>query len=82
VHLFGFIIRIYHDARSSEGQVNPLVAPFDPMVFNKYLGRPRGEYSKTPLIRKLVIRTASYPDQLGFSVKFVENSTKKKTNLP
>ena len=26
VHLFGFIIRIYHDARSSEGQINPYPA--------------------------------------------------------
>ena len=33
-------------------------------------------YSRTPLIRKLVIRTANYPDPLGHSGKFVENSTK------
>jgi hypothetical protein len=32
-------------------------------------------FSKTPLIRTLVIRTASYPDRLGSSGKFVENST-------
>ena len=33
-------------------------------------------YSRTPLIRTLVIRKANYPDQLGPSGKFVENSTK------
>ena len=32
--------------------------------------------SRTPLIRTLVIRTVNCPDQLGPSVKFVENSTK------
>ena len=32
-------------------------------------------YNRTPLIRKLVIRTANYPDRLGSSGKFVENST-------
>jgi len=34
------------------------------------------EYCRTPLIRKLVIRNADYPDWLGPSGKFVENSTK------
>jgi len=34
-------------------------------------------YSKTPLIRKLVIRISNHADQLGPSDKFVENSTKK-----
>jgi len=34
------------------------------------------KYSRTPLIRKLVIRFANYPDRLGHSGKFVENSTK------
>jgi hypothetical protein len=33
-------------------------------------------YSRIPLIRKLVIRTANYPERLGPSGKFVENSTK------
>jgi len=33
-------------------------------------------YSRTPLIRKLIIRTANYPDRLGSSGKFVESSTK------
>jgi len=33
-------------------------------------------YSRIPLIRKLVIRIANYPDRLGPSDKFVENSTK------
>ena len=33
-------------------------------------------YSRTPLIRKLVIRIANCPDRLGPSDKFVENSTK------
>jgi hypothetical protein len=33
-------------------------------------------YSRTPLIQTLVIRTANYPDRLGPSGKFVENSTK------
>jgi len=32
--------------------------------------------SRTPLIRTLVIRNADYPDQLGPSSKFVENSAK------
>jgi hypothetical protein len=34
------------------------------------------KYSRTPLIRTLVIRIAIYPDKLGPSVKFFENSTK------
>jgi hypothetical protein len=33
-------------------------------------------YSRTPFIRKMVIRIANYPDQLGPSGKFVENSTR------
>ena len=33
-------------------------------------------YSITPPIRKLVIQLSNYPDQLGSSDKFVENSTK------
>ena len=33
-------------------------------------------YSRTQLNRTLVIRIANYPDQLGPSGKFVENSTK------
>jgi hypothetical protein len=32
--------------------------------------------SRTPLIRTLVIRIANYPNRLGPSGKFVENSTK------
>jgi len=31
-------------------------------------------YSRTPLIRTLVVRTANYPDRLSRSGKFVENS--------
>jgi len=31
-------------------------------------------YSRTPLIRKLDIRIANYPDRLGPSGKYVENS--------
>ena len=34
------------------------------------------EYSRTPLIRKLVIRISNYPDWLCPSGKFVQNSTK------
>jgi hypothetical protein len=34
------------------------------------------KYGRTPLIRKLVIRIANYPDRLGPSGQFVENSTK------
>jgi hypothetical protein len=34
------------------------------------------KYSRTSLIRKLVIRMANYPDRLGLSGKVVENSTK------
>ena len=34
------------------------------------------KYSISPLIRTLAIRTAYYPDLLGPSGKFVENSTK------
>jgi len=30
---------------------------------------------RTPLIRTVVIRTSNYPDRLGPSGKFVENST-------
>jgi len=33
-------------------------------------------HSRTPLIRKLVIRIANYPDRLEPSGKFIENSTK------
>ena len=33
-------------------------------------------YSRTPLIRTLVIRIANFPDLFGLSVKFVDNSTK------
>jgi hypothetical protein len=33
-------------------------------------------YSITPLIRNLVIQLANYPDQLGPSGEFVENSKK------
>jgi len=34
------------------------------------------KYSRTPLIRTLVIRISNYPDQLDPSGKFVQNSTK------
>jgi len=34
------------------------------------------EYSRTTLIRTLVVRIASYPDRLGPLGKFVENCTK------
>jgi hypothetical protein len=34
------------------------------------------QYSRTPLIRKLVIRNANNPDRLGPSGKFIENSKK------
>jgi hypothetical protein len=34
------------------------------------------EYSRTPLIRKLAIQIANYPDRLGPSGKSVQNSTK------
>jgi len=33
-------------------------------------------YNRTPLIRVLVVRIEKYPDRLGPSRKFVENSTK------
>jgi len=33
------------------------------------------KYSKTPLIRKLVIQNANYQDRPGLSGKFMENST-------
>jgi len=33
-------------------------------------------YSRPPIIRKLVIRIVNYPDRLGPSGKFVQNSTK------
>jgi len=35
------------------------------------------KYSRTPLIRALVIRIANYPDRLGPSGKFVESSRKR-----
>ena len=34
-------------------------------------------YSRTPLIRTLLIRNADYPDRLGLSGKSVKNSTKQ-----
>jgi len=34
------------------------------------------QYSRTTLIRTLVIRISNYPDGFGPSCKFVENSTK------
>jgi hypothetical protein len=34
------------------------------------------KYSTTPLIWSLVIRLANYPDRLGPSGKFIDNSTK------
>jgi hypothetical protein len=34
------------------------------------------KYSITPIIRTLVTRIANYPDRLGPSVNFVENSVK------
>ena len=40
------------------------------------------KYSRTPIIRKLVIRTANYPERLGPSGKFVENYTKLALKLP
>jgi len=44
-----------------------------------YTGQPHfvKKYSRTPLIRTLVIRIANYPDQLGLSGKSVENSTQQ-----
>jgi hypothetical protein len=42
----------------------------------KYSKRKNDEYSRTPLIRTLVIRIADYPERLGPSVTFVENSRK------
>ena len=42
--------------------------------FNKYSFHL--QYSGTPLIRSLVIRIANYPNQLGSSGKFVDNSIK------
>jgi hypothetical protein len=33
-------------------------------------------YSRNSLIRKLAIQIANYPDRLGISSKFIENSTK------
>ena len=40
----------------------------------------RYKYSRTPLVRTLVIRTANYADRIGPSGKFVENDTP--LNLP
>ena len=40
------------------------------------LQRKSNKYSRTPLIRKLAIRIANYPDRLGLSGKFVENFIK------
>jgi len=44
-------------------------------IFNHY--RSTSQYSTTSLNRTLVIRIANYPDRLGPSGKFVENSTKQ-----
>ena len=46
------------------------VLPLTGNVFSKY--------SRTPFIRKLVIRIPNYPDRLGSSDKFVDNSPKLK----
>jgi hypothetical protein len=43
---------------------------------NVYRVSTAKNYSRTPIIRKLVIRISNYPDRLGPSGKFVENSTK------
>jgi len=40
------------------------------------LSRQKHQYITTPLIWTLVIRIANYPDVLGLSDKFVDNSTK------
>jgi len=51
------------------------------LITRKYSKRKNNECSRTPLIRTLVIRTlviriANYPERLGPSSTFVENSTK------
>ena len=47
------------------------------MIINiKFLILEELKYSRTPIIRTLVIRITNYPDWLGPSVKFVENFTK------
>jgi hypothetical protein len=40
------------------------------------MARPQKQYAVPPINRPLVIRTANYPDRLGPSANFVENSTK------
>ena len=44
--------------------------------FQSYVGHPHlvKKYDRTPLIRKLCIRNAYYPDRLGSSRKYIENS--------
>jgi len=45
--------------------------------FQSYAGQPHfvKKYSRTPIIRTLVIRNVNYPDRLGHSDNYVENST-------
>ena len=40
------------------------------------VGKKENKYSRSPLIRKMVIRISNNPDRLGNSCKLVQNSTK------
>jgi hypothetical protein len=42
----------------------------------------KNDFSRTPLIRTLIIRIANYSDRLGLSGKFASNSTKRNWKLP
>ena len=46
------------------------------VLLKQYVAKNVRNYIRTPLIRTLVIRMANYPDRLGPSGKFAENSTK------
>ena len=64
---------------SCEGCIFKLIQHFNRESGQERKGR-KGvtflEYSRTPPILTLVIRTANFPDRLGPSGKFVDNSTK------
>ena len=49
---------------------------FSEMPKERLLFRQEYKYSRTPFIRTPVIRNTIYPNRLGLSGKFVENSTK------
>ena len=60
--------------RSVKGYCEPGHQPSGSTKYEEFLVQ-LGNYSRTPLIRTLVILIANYPDRLSPSGKFVKNST-------